>query len=187
MATLPGAWCYRVSTGTGGPSVSILWPGEVESLICNLYLSVAARKIVWAGPSLRYTRCVAGMLSNQQTNKHFSWGDHLGVGEGEITFVFSALVGCCLAIFCCIYHDFFSFCQMNFFSQPCKCCRNSLWWTPCWTSGTVSTWRVSDLGSIPIVTVNLFPGHVKLVISSSFSLRSSDGNSSLLHEGGSAL
>ena len=24
MATLPGAWCYRVSTGTGRPGVSIL-------------------------------------------------------------------------------------------------------------------------------------------------------------------
>ena len=24
VATLPGAWCYRVSTGTGQPSVSIL-------------------------------------------------------------------------------------------------------------------------------------------------------------------
>ena len=24
VATLPGAWCYRVSTGTGQPGVSIL-------------------------------------------------------------------------------------------------------------------------------------------------------------------
>ena len=46
VATLPGAWRYRVSTGTGWPGVSILWLGEVERLICNLYLSVAARKIV---------------------------------------------------------------------------------------------------------------------------------------------
>ena len=44
VATLPGAWRYRVNTGTGRPGVSIL--GEVESLICNFYLSVAARKIV---------------------------------------------------------------------------------------------------------------------------------------------
>ena len=35
VATLPGAWRYRVSAGTGRPGVSILWPGEVESLICN--------------------------------------------------------------------------------------------------------------------------------------------------------
>ena len=31
VATLPGAWHYRVSAGTGGPGVSILWLGEVES------------------------------------------------------------------------------------------------------------------------------------------------------------
>ena len=42
---LPGAWCYRVSAGTGWPSVSILWLGEMESLVCNFLLSVVARKI----------------------------------------------------------------------------------------------------------------------------------------------
>ena len=45
MATLPGAWRYRVSAGTGQPGVSILWLDEVESLICNFYLSVAALSI----------------------------------------------------------------------------------------------------------------------------------------------
>ena len=55
VATLPGAWRYRVSTGTGRLGVSMLWLGKVERLICNFYLSVAARKIVWADPSLRYT------------------------------------------------------------------------------------------------------------------------------------
>ena len=60
VATLPGAWRYRVSTGTGRPGVSILWLGEVERLICNFYLSVAARKIVWADPSLRYTSLLLG-------------------------------------------------------------------------------------------------------------------------------
>ena len=55
VATLPGAWRYRVSAWTGRPSVSILWLGEVESLICNFCLSAAARKIVWADQSLRYT------------------------------------------------------------------------------------------------------------------------------------
>ena len=50
MATLPGAWRYRISAGTGRPGVSIQWLGEVERLICNFYLSVAARKIVWANP-----------------------------------------------------------------------------------------------------------------------------------------
>ena len=46
VATLPGAWRYRVSTGTGWLGVSILWVGEMESWICNFYLSVAARNIV---------------------------------------------------------------------------------------------------------------------------------------------
>ena len=68
MATLPGTWRYRVSTGTGRPGVSILWLGEVERLICNVYLSVAARKIVWADPSLRYTSLLLGRwATNQQT------------------------------------------------------------------------------------------------------------------------
>ena len=60
VATLPGAWHYRVSTGTGPASVSIQWLGEVESLICNFYLSVVACKIVCADPSLRYTNMLLG-------------------------------------------------------------------------------------------------------------------------------
>ena len=60
VATLQGAWRYRVSTGTGWPCVSILWLGEVESLICSFYLSVAARTIVWADPSLRYSSMLLG-------------------------------------------------------------------------------------------------------------------------------
>ena len=60
VVTLPGAWRFRVSTGTGRPGVSILWLGEVERLICNFYLSVAARTIVWADPSLRYTSLLLG-------------------------------------------------------------------------------------------------------------------------------
>ena len=60
VATLPGAWRYRVSAGTGRPGVSILWLCEVESLICNFYLRVAAHEIVWADLSLRYTRMLLG-------------------------------------------------------------------------------------------------------------------------------
>ena len=60
VAILPGAWHKRVRAGTGQPGVSILWLGEVESLICNFYLSVAARKIVCADPSLRYTSLLLG-------------------------------------------------------------------------------------------------------------------------------
>ena len=68
VATLPGAWHYGVSAGTGWPGVSILWLGEVESLICNFYLSVAAHKIVCADPSLRYTSMLLGRkAANQQT------------------------------------------------------------------------------------------------------------------------
>ena len=51
VATLPGAWRYKVSAGTGRPGVSILLLGEMESLVCNFYLSVAARKIEQIRPS----------------------------------------------------------------------------------------------------------------------------------------
>ena len=44
--TLRGDWRCRISTGTSRPDVSILRLGEVDSLIYNLYLSVAARTIV---------------------------------------------------------------------------------------------------------------------------------------------
>ena len=71
VATLSGAWRYRVSAGTGWPDVSILRLGEVESWICNFYLSVAACKIVWADPSLRYTLMLLGRYAtNQLTSKH---------------------------------------------------------------------------------------------------------------------
>ena len=41
----------------------------MESLIRSFYLSVAARKIVCADPSLRYTRMLLGReATNQQTN-----------------------------------------------------------------------------------------------------------------------
>ena len=66
MATLPGAWCYRVSAGTGWLGVSILWLGVMECLICNFCLGVAACKIVWADPSLRYTRM---LLERSATNQ----------------------------------------------------------------------------------------------------------------------
>ena len=66
VASLPGAWCYRVSAGTSQPGVSILWLGEMESLVCSFYLSVAAHKTVWADPSLRYTSM---LLGRSATNK----------------------------------------------------------------------------------------------------------------------
>ena len=60
VSTLPGAWHCRVSAGTGQPGVSILRLGEVESLICNFYLSLAARNIVCADLSLVYTSMLLG-------------------------------------------------------------------------------------------------------------------------------
>ena len=56
-----GTWRSRVSTKTGQPSVSRLWLGEVESLICNFYLNVAACKLVWTDPSLTYTSMLLGL------------------------------------------------------------------------------------------------------------------------------
>ena len=60
MATLPGAWHYRVNAGTSWPGVSILRPGGIGSLICYVYLSVAARRIVRAGLSIRYASMSVG-------------------------------------------------------------------------------------------------------------------------------
>ena len=62
---LPGAWHYRVSTQTGWSGVSILWMGEVESLICNCYPSMAACKLVWADPSMRYTSMLLRQTNRQ--------------------------------------------------------------------------------------------------------------------------
>ena len=58
LAALSGAWRCRVSTGTGLPSVSALGLGE--SWICNFYLSMAARTIVWVDVSLRHTSLLPG-------------------------------------------------------------------------------------------------------------------------------
>ena len=64
VATLLGARRYRVCAGTGWPRISLLWPGEIERLICNFYLSVAAREIAWADPSLRCTSLLLGCNNN---------------------------------------------------------------------------------------------------------------------------
>ena len=54
VATLPGTWHYRSALRLVGP-VSVY-----RCQICNFYLSVAAHKIVWADPSLRYTSMLLG-------------------------------------------------------------------------------------------------------------------------------
>ena len=46
VATLPRAWGYRVRAWTGRSGVSILLLSEIESLIYNFYLNVAARTFV---------------------------------------------------------------------------------------------------------------------------------------------
>ena len=66
VATLPGDWYYRVCAGTGWPSVSIMWPGEIASLICNFCVNVATHTTVWADPSLRYTSMLLGYLASKQ-------------------------------------------------------------------------------------------------------------------------
>ena len=62
VATLLGAWFDRVSATTGWPGVSILWLGEIASLICSFCLKMSnclSRSVcgiywvVWA--DLRYT------------------------------------------------------------------------------------------------------------------------------------
>ena len=45
---------------TGRHCVSILWLADEVSLTCILYLSVAARQLFWADPSLGYTVPAAG-------------------------------------------------------------------------------------------------------------------------------
>ena len=66
VATQPDSRCCRVNTGTGQPNVSILWLGEIENLVCNFCLSVAALTLVWADPSRRYISMLLGLLTTQQ-------------------------------------------------------------------------------------------------------------------------
>ena len=72
VATLPGTWRYRVSTCTDWPGVSLLWQDEVENLIYNFYLRVAACKLVWADPSPRYTSMMLGLVQPTNNNNHVS-------------------------------------------------------------------------------------------------------------------
>ena len=68
VATLPDAWCSRVSAGTGWSGVSRLSLGEVESLFA---VSMSARQHVQLSELSRSVseihKHVAGTLSNQQT------------------------------------------------------------------------------------------------------------------------
>ena len=62
VATLPGS-------GIIGSVLSMLWLGEIESLICNFYLNVAARSLVWADPSQRDTSILLGHKATSKQNK----------------------------------------------------------------------------------------------------------------------
>ena len=60
VTTMPGAWCYSISAGTGWPSISVLWVSEIDSLMYNFCLSVTAHKLVLEDPSLRCTSMLLG-------------------------------------------------------------------------------------------------------------------------------
>ena len=57
--TSPGAGRYR-GAGSGWPGVSLPFLGEIASWIGSFCLSVAARKLVRAGPSLKYSSMLLG-------------------------------------------------------------------------------------------------------------------------------
>ena len=67
VATLPGAWHYKISAGTGWPGVSKLWLGEVESLIWNFYLSVALSVQILSWDTLACCWDVKQPTNNQLT------------------------------------------------------------------------------------------------------------------------
>ena len=70
MAILLDAWHHKVCIWTGQPGVSILRLDVTRSLLCKFYLSVAARTLVWADPSLRYTGVLLGRkATNQPTDQ----------------------------------------------------------------------------------------------------------------------
>ena len=67
-AILPGAWHYRVNAWTGWPGISILC--ELATLICNFYLSVAVRTVVYTDLFLRYTLHVASIAGQFVNSCH---------------------------------------------------------------------------------------------------------------------
>ena len=66
-ATLPGAWRYRVSAGTGWPGVNMLGLGETESLISSCCLSCECTYCCLGRSVPEIHKHVAGTLSNQPT------------------------------------------------------------------------------------------------------------------------
>ena len=105
-ATLPAAWCYRVSGGTGWPAVSILWLGGVETLICNFFPSVAAWKLIWTDPSPRYTSMLLWRwaTNKQQSMTHLkvTWSGEVSFAGLSLCYLFSMLQVCpCVTYIAC--------------------------------------------------------------------------------------
>ena len=68
MATLSDVWRNEISGRTGWYGIVIQGVDERASSICNLYLSVVARKTVRTCSSLRYILHVVGTLSDPEAN-----------------------------------------------------------------------------------------------------------------------
>ena len=64
VATLPDAWRYRVRAGTGLPGVSILWLGEMESLVCSFLSQCGSTQNCQSRSVPEIHWHVAGTLSN---------------------------------------------------------------------------------------------------------------------------
>ena len=69
VATLPGAWRYRVSPGIGWPIPSILSLGETESLICNFYQQVHMSEQIHPWDTL----ACCWDIEQVTTNQHQAW------------------------------------------------------------------------------------------------------------------
>ena len=66
---MPNACHYGVSARVQWPGVIILPLAKIVSLICKLYLRMAAGKIHLADPSVRYILSVAEMEQAKEQNK----------------------------------------------------------------------------------------------------------------------
>ena len=68
ITSLSGAWHYRVSAKTGWPSVSILWLGEIESLISTAWQHIQLPKQIHPYQTL----CIFLESKGTKTQQHQS-------------------------------------------------------------------------------------------------------------------
>ena len=102
MATLPGAWCYRVSTGTGQPGVSILWLGEVECLT-----SISVWQHVKLSEQIRPWHTLACCWDvKQPTNKQILAPPHLSLTSLHLWNTFKLCVSFLLFLMWCLFSCF---------------------------------------------------------------------------------